>query len=284
MDLLTDPRGRERLYAARSLPAAMPLDLVGSALISLVLCGVLSGLAYKRAVLSLDGTLAAFGVGMVIGVLGDVTWLLLLLFFLLSSFLATRYRFALKEAMGVQEGARGERRAANVLANGFAPMAVAVLSALDLEALPKGVSGILFLSALASAGADTLASEIGVLSRRVRLITTFEKVPPGTDGGISALGELCALGAALYTAVVGWFALSFLADAYGLLRTMPASTTFILIPIVTGFLGCQIDSVIGATLERRGLVGKMTNNLVSTSTAGALGFVLLQASGAFTPA
>lgn len=262
----------------------MPLDLVGSALVSLVLCGVLSGLAYKRAVLSLDGTLAAFGVGMVIGVLGDVTWLLLLLFFLLSSFLATRYRFALKEAMGVQEGAKGERRAANVLANGFAPMVVAVLSALDLEALPKGVSGILFLSALASAGADTLASEIGVLSRRVRLITTFEKVLPGTDGGVSALGELCALGAALYTAVVGWFALSFLADAYGLLRTMPASTTLILIPIVTGFVGCQIDSVIGATLERRGLVGKMTNNLISTSAAAALGFVLLQAWGAFTPA
>src|SRR3972149_1712442 len=136
----------------------MALDFVQSILISTVLCGVLSALAYRREVLTLDGTIAAFAVGMVIGVLGDVTWLLLLLFFLLSSFLATRYRFALKEAMGGQEGAKGERRAANVLANGVAPMAVAVLSALDLEALPKGVSGILFLSALASAGAATPAS------------------------------------------------------------------------------------------------------------------------------
>src|SRR3970282_2184947 len=199
----------------------MALPPLEAPLVTVVLCAVLSALAYAKSVLTWDGSVAAFAVGLVIGVLGDLTWLLLLLFFLLSSFLATRYRFALKEAMGVQEGARGERRAANVLANGFAPMAVAVLSALDLEALPKGVSGILFLSALASAGADTLASEIGVLSRRVRLITTFEKGPPGTDGGISALGELCALGAALYTAVVGWFALSFLADAYRLPRTMP---------------------------------------------------------------
>ena len=103
----------------------MPLDFGSSVLISTFLTGVLSALAYRRNVLTWDGSLAAFVVGMIIGVFGDVTWLFLLLFFLLSSFLATRYRFALKEAMGVQEGVRGERRASNVLANGAALMAVA---------------------------------------------------------------------------------------------------------------------------------------------------------------
>ena len=102
----------------------MPLDFVSSVLISTLLTGALSALAYRRNVLTWDGSLAAFVVGMVIGVFGDVTWLFLLLFFLLSSFLATRYRFALKEAMGVQEGIRGERRSTNVLANGLALMAV----------------------------------------------------------------------------------------------------------------------------------------------------------------
>src|SRR5438034_9160907 len=85
-------------------------------------------LAYRRNVLTWDGSLAAFVVGMVIGIFGDVTWLFLLLFFLLSSFLATRYRFALKAAMAVQEGIRGERRSTNVLANGVPLMPVAVLS------------------------------------------------------------------------------------------------------------------------------------------------------------
>ena len=260
----------------------MALDLVQSLVINTVLCGTLSGLAYRRDVLTWDGTLAAFAVGMVIGVLGDVTWLFLLLFFLLSSFLATRYRFALKEAMGVQEGERGERRAANVLANGVAPMAVAVLSSLGLLWFPKEASGIVFLSALAVAGADTLASEIGILSRRVYMITTFEHVSPGTDGGISPLGQLCALGASLYTAVVGWFALFGLASAYGLALTMPARASFISIPILIGFVGCQVDSVIGATLERRKLVSKKTNNLISTSLGAALAYALLVAWGGLT--
>lgn len=257
----------------------MPLDAVQSAIVSTGICSALSGLAYRKNVLSWDGSMAAFVVGMVIGVLGHVTWLLLLLFFLLSSFLATRYRFALKEAMGVQEGARGERRASNVFANGIAPMAVAIVSVADLPFLPKGSSGILFLATLAVAGADTLASEIGVLSRRTYLITTLKRVPPGTDGGVSPLGQLCAFGAALYTALVGWLALSYLSGTYGLTATIPPTTSLIVIPIAVGFIGCQIDSVIGATLEQKGWVDKKTNNLLSTSAGAILAYVMLVAMG-----
>jgi uncharacterized protein (TIGR00297 family) len=261
------------------LPAFVPLDFGSSVLISTFLTGVLSALAYRRNVLTWDGSLAAFVVGMVVGIFGDVTWLFLLLFFLLSSFLATRYRFTLKEAMGVQEGVRGERRATNVLANGAALMIVAVASLVLPTRLPKVASGVIFLSALSVAGADTLASEIGVLSRKTYLITNGKLVPPGTDGGVSLLGTLCALGAALYTSVVGWFVLSYIATNYGLIPSMPASPTYLVIPLVIGFLGCQIDSVIGATLERRGLVNKKTNNLVSTMSGAVLAYLILLAAG-----
>jgi uncharacterized protein (TIGR00297 family) len=252
---------------------------VSSVLVSTGLTGVLSALAYRRDVLTWDGSLAAFVVGMIIGIFGDVTWLFLLLFFLLSSFLATRYRFALKEALGVQEGVRGERKSTNVLANGIAPMAVATISLVMPPSFPKLISGIIFLSALSVAGADTLASEIGVLSRRTVLITNFQKVPPGTDGGVSALGQLCAFGAALYTSVVGWFLLSYIARTYGLTPTMPAAPAYLLIPMAIGFLGCQVDSVLGATLERRGLMSKKTVNLVSTTSGTILAYLILIASG-----
>jgi uncharacterized protein (TIGR00297 family) len=263
-----DESREESLYGLPTLTACVPL-------VSTALCGALSGLAYYRDVLTADGAVAAFFVGMVIGIFGDVTWLLLLLFFLLSSFIATRYRFALKEAMGVQEGARGERRASNVLANGVAPMVVAVVSAFSPTWLPKNVSGVLFLSALAVAGADTLASEIGVLSRNAYLITSLRRVAPGTDGGVSVLGQFSAFGAALYTALIGWFVLSYGAAAAGFAVTMPMDSAYLLIPAFIGFVGCQIDSVVGATLELRGLVNKKTTNLIATSSGAILGWLIL---------
>ncbi len=252
--------------------AALPS--AGSVAITLLLCLILSGLAYYRKVLTWDGTLAAFGIGIVIGVFGDVTWLVLLLFFLLSSFAATRYRFALKEAMGVQEGARGERRASNVLANGLAPAFVAVLGfpSLGGAILDKELSGLLFVSALAVAGADTLASEIGVLSRRVFLITTFEKVEPGTDGGVSPLGTCAAIAASLYSAVVGYLVLVPFSTWAGLPISFPANPVYVGIPAFVGFLGCQIDSVFGATLERRGIFNKRTTNLAATSLGAVIAF------------
>jgi len=100
--------------------------------------------------------------------------------------------------------------------------------------------------------------------------------------GASFIGA-CALGAALYTAVVGWIALSYVAGAYGLTLTVPEPTAFVAIPILVGFVGCQVDSVIGATLERRGVVSKKTNNLISTGTGALLAYGLLVAFGGLTP-
>ncbi len=255
----------------------VPLAGLVSAAVTFTLCLVLSSLAYHKQVLTRRGSVAAFAIGMTIGILGDVTWLLLLLFFLLSSFAATRYRFALKEAMGVQEGKKGERGAMNVLANGLAPTAAAVISALGIPGFSIEWMGIVFLSGLAVAGADTLASEIGVLSDRAFLITTFRRVRPGTDGGVSLLGEVCALGASLYTALIGWFVLFYLSSLLGLSVTLPSRSFLLFIPATVGFVGCQIDSVLGATLEARGLMRKKGVNLAATSSGAILAYMLLVA-------
>lgn len=253
----------------------MPVATLASGIISLSVCLLLSSLAYYKHVLTKAGTTAAFFVGLVIGILGDITWLVLLLFFLISSFAATRYRFALKEAMGVQEGRKGERGAMNVLANGVAPMTAAVLSSLATPLIPVEWAGIVFLSALAVAGADTLASEIGVLSDKARLITTFKPVKAGTDGGISALGEVCAIAASLYIALFGWVVLYLISGQIGMNVTLPRESRLIFIPLAIGFIGCQIDSVLGATLETKGYLHKKGVNLVSTCIGALMAYSLL---------
>src|SRR5436309_3476295 len=124
-----------------------------------------------------------------------------------------------------------------------------------------------------------LTGALSALARRTVLITNGQPVPPGTDGGVSPLGQLCAIGAALYTSIVGWFVLSNLARMWNLVPTMPSAPVYVLIPIAIGFLGCQLDSVLGATLERRGLVSKKTVNLVSTTTGAIVAYLILVAAG-----
>lgn len=243
-------------------------------LITTLLCTALSGLAYLKKVLTWDGSLAAFAVGFVIGIFGDILWLFLLLLFLMTSFIATRYRFEEKRAIGAQEGMQGERRYSNVLANGLAPTFLAMISFFNGAILPKPLGGLLFVSAISVAASDTLASELGVLSPRTYCITTLEKVRPGTNGGVSFLGQGAALLAAIYTTFMAWLFLYLLPPYVGLATTFPSSPVLLGIPIIVGFLGCQVDSVVGATLETRGLVSKKTNNLLSTSLGALMAYGL----------
>jgi uncharacterized protein (TIGR00297 family) len=229
-------------------------------------CLVMAGASYHKRIFDLSGSLSAFAVGMVIGICGSVLWLLLLLVFLVSSFGATRYRFEWKRAKGFQEGKKGERSWRNIAANGAIPTVIAFASFVsqlvangnpDADFFPKDVASFMFVTAVAVAAADTAASEIGIVDPRVYLITTFRRIKRGTDGGISLTGQLVAFVAAAYTSVVAYV-------LFAMLDTdLLAGPRTLLIPMLSGFLGCQVDSVIGATWERRGKIGKLGNNFVS---------------------
>lgn len=240
----------------------------------LLLCSVLASITYYKKLLTLTGSISAFGVGMLIGVFGDIVWLILLLVFLLSGFAATRYKFATKEAWGVQEGVKGERKGSNVIAHGLIPTVIAVLAFLsrhfNLPLLPTEITGLIFISAISVAAADTLASEIGILSDRTYSIISWNRVSPGTNGGVSWFGQMWAFFGAAFTSIFGWLLLHPFTD------TLTEGIWIVWIPISVGFLGCQIDSVLGATLEERGVLSKDTNNLV-TIAIGAIIAVLLTA-------
>ncbi len=232
------------------------------AVIVLVLCAALSALSWKLGLLTADGSLASFGVGMVLGLFGGIGWLLLLVLFAFIGFLVTKYKMELKIRKGVQEGRKGERNYRNVLANGAVPMAIAVLT---FRAGGEGeLPARIYMSAGCGAAADTTASELGVLSDRTYMITTLRRVPPGVDGGVSLYGTGWAVAASAFAALVGWLVI---------MGSMPS--VLILVPVAMGVLGCFIDSVIGATLETKGWVTKLWNNITSMALGAAIALLIL---------
>jgi uncharacterized protein (TIGR00297 family) len=226
--------------------------------IVLVLCAALSVLSFRFGLLTKSGALASFVVGMAIGGLGSVGWLLTLIVFTFLGFFVTKFRFQMKEKKGVQEGKKGERTYRNVLANGLVPVLVAVISFL-FGAQDSELAAIAYITSVAVAAADTTASELGVLSDRTYLITNGRRVPPGTDGGISGMGTLACIVASAFASFIGWVVIE-----------QQIFDPLLLIPITMGVAGCMIDSLIGATMERRGLVGKLHVNIISMAAASLL--------------
>ncbi len=246
-------------------------------LITLVISCGLAAAAYRRGVLDIKGTTVAASMGILIGLSAGWEYVLLLLIFLITSFAVTRYGYEAKKATGVAEGKKGERGWRSVLANGIIPSFLAFLHLFDIPWMEPWIPSVLFVTAIAAAAADTVASELGVLTRNPVLITRpSQRVEPGTNGGISMRGQAFALAASTYTVCMG-AGLFLIADTmsdlpvvseYKLLWTIPLA-------IAMGFISCQFDSILGATLENEGLMSKNTVNLASISLTTFLMFMLL---------
>jgi uncharacterized protein (TIGR00297 family) len=108
-----------------------------------------------------------------------------------------------------------------------------------------------FLGALATAGADTWATELGLLaSAPPRLVTTLRPVAPGTSGAVSLPGTLAAAGGAL-TVGAAWGVTSALGGgpAPGQARRGPRPLEAVLLAGVAGTAGAFVDSLLGATVQ-----------------------------------
>jgi uncharacterized protein (TIGR00297 family) len=172
-----------------------------------------------RSWLSPAGAVAAALVG--VAVLAGTGWRGLML---LAVFLAT--------SSALTPGG-GQRRPAQVYANGGVAALCAVLAHWEPAALPA------FAGALAAATADTWSTEIGGRSRqRPRLLLTWTAVAPGTSGGVTPLGTL---GGAAGAILVGAAAL--------LLHLAQAREAAVV--AAAGIAGMVVDSLLGATAQAR---------------------------------
>ena len=219
----------------------------------------LAGLAWGLKLVTPSGAISGFllGVAVYLGY-GYKSFLLMFTFFLVGS-AATRLGYARKAARGVAEkrgGARSWREAlANLLAGAF-------FSILVITTHHEGAFLIALIAAFAEAAGDTVSSEIGQwISPRAYLITTFRPVPAGQNGGVSVGGSVAGFLASALIVAVG----------YGMGLCGRGGAALALSGAVAGNL---LDSVLGATLERRGLVTNGIVNFAASSFAGGLALAI----------
>lgn len=242
---------------------AQPLD----GMISVLISALLSFAAYRQRLLTFTGSVSAFAVSAIVGLFGNLSWLLLILSFVAAAFITTRFRILDKARMGLQEGRKGERGSRNVVANSLPAVFIALFSTLLSAEASQGFYAMIYTVAIGAATADTLGSEIGVIDRHPRLITNMKPVPPGTDGGVSLIGTTASFAGALFISLMG-FAFMVLLGQRLPLWAIPFTA-------VMGLLGSIVDSILGSTLERRGLIGKQTNNIASIVIACIVAGTLL---------
>lgn len=196
--------------------------------------------------LTADGAVAAALVGGLVFWGGGLRGFALLALFFVSGSLLTSFN----QRRGAARNAR------QVLANGGWAAAGAVVVPWRPD-----IGWAVLVGSLATAQADTWATEIGVhAARPPKLITTGRTVSAGTSGGVTPLGTSAGALGAIVLASLGF--------ALGVPLRVAA------LGALVGVLGMMVDSVLGATLEADSWLDNDGVNLAATSV-GALAALAL---------
>lgn len=219
--------------------------MTGQFLLGIFLSVVIGGLGYWRRSLTSSGVAGAILVGTLVFGFGGWVWGLLLVTFFVSSSLLSHYRNADKEMTLGESAKSGRRDLGQALANGGLGAVLALAFARTSEPLLFAA----FLGVMGTVTADTWATELGILSRvPPRLITTGERVPPGTSGGVTQLGIWASVAGALLIGTVAT-ALTQVGSLLGSSAWSLVAISYPLLAVGGGTVGSLFDSLLGATLQ-----------------------------------
>ena len=256
-----------------------PIWIIFTTIISLYIG--LNGL--KKKSLSTSGAISAIVVGFITFSLSVVVGIVLIAFFLSSSKL-TKLGAEKKRLIEKDYKTGGQRTAIQVFSNAFSATILLLLipittSTITTPTSPQTPSSLLTLlpspstvpfltttpmwftaliiGALAHYAcccADTWSSELGSLSPSPpHLITTLEKVPAGTNGGVSRNGTLAGLVGGVFIGVVASIVVLIEILIWSSSTTTTEMITIMLtiltICTISGFLGTALDSILGSFLQ-----------------------------------
>jgi len=203
-------------------------------------------LSVRSQKLTLPGAITGGVIAWLIFTAAGYTGIAMLGAFFIIGTMATSWKKQEKLKFKAADDRSSQRTVGQVLANG----GVAGILGLLILFLPMKAEllTLMIAASLASAMADTLSSELGMIyGRRFFNVITLKKEEKGLDGVISLEGTMIgvigsALIAVVYCAGFGWSMMNFS------------------ILVLAGTIGNLADSVLGALLERKRY---LTNNQVN---------------------
>ncbi len=249
--------GGAALYAATlvdpALLAAASPTLLWNAAIGAAVNGVLAVAAYAARGVDLSGAIVGWCLGVALYAFsGWRGFSLLLLMFVLGT-ACTKIGYAKKQLLGIAQEKGGRRGARNAIANTGAGVLFAFLAVATHHQV---LFALALVAAFATAAADTVSSEIGqAYGRTTYLVTTFRRVPAGTEGAVSLEGTLAGIAASTLPAAF--------AATVGIISWPGAAAV-----VAAAFLGTTLESYLGATLERRNVLDNEMVNFVNTLAGG----------------
>ena len=202
-------------------------------------------LGYRRRALSRSGVVGAIITGGLLFGLGGLPGAALLLAFFASSSALSRFKESQKESLAEKFSKGSQRDLGQALANGGA----AALCIVGWAVTKQPAWWAACAAALASANADTWATELGVLSKTPpRLITSGQTVEVGASGGVSAWGTFAALAGSLLIALTAFIAIRLDPNLHAS-RLISNSPTLLVIITLSGLAASLFDSFLGATAQ-----------------------------------
>jgi uncharacterized protein (TIGR00297 family) len=224
------------------------MEFRNQAFMACIIASLMALRGYKRKSLTTNGAVAAWIVGFC-SIISGSRGFLLLLFYIVGT-KATKYKITIKAKFeDTDSSCRGPGQ---VLACSIIGICIQTIHFIycgkersidfDESQLASSLACAL-IAHHATNLADTLSSELGILSKSDPiLITSLRTVPRGTNGGCSLAGLGCSM--------IGGFLIgcgTFIIDSFSGLDAKPFA--YILFGTALGTIGSIIDSLLGATLQ-----------------------------------
>ncbi len=220
------------LYIFIDGPLQIQTQFIGATIFAIVF----SIAAYKTGLLTLDGSIAASLVALLIYGFGSWKFTFPILLFFISSNILGKAGNNLKHRFKSVYEKSSKRDAHQVFANG----GIAVVWATIYFFYTSDLVYYLFVAAIAAANADTWATELGIFSKsKPRLITSFKKVEKGRSGGISMIGSISAFCGSLLISFSGFI----------FITKGPIEFNILIFLTIAGFLSSFVDSYLGASFQ-----------------------------------